>query len=884
MGLTEYQHKRRFDRTPEPRGVKARKTGWAYVVQKHAASHLHYDFRLELDGVLKSWAVPKGPSLDPTVKRLAVEVEDHPVDYGSFEGTIPEGQYGGGTVMLWDNGTWEPVGDPRADYRKGKLKFQLHGQKLRGGWTLVRSRPRPGATKPQWLLIKERDDEARDTAEGDVLIDEPLSVVTDRDLAEIASGKDAVWHSNRPDGKAKRSKPAKTPRKTRDRNPGASSHDKLPKTVELQLATLTEEAPSGDEWLHEVKFDGYRMLCRIDDGRVAFISRNQQDWTARLGPLVEAAAKLPVQQALLDGEVVALRPDGTSDFQALQNVFREGRVKELHYFVFDLMHLDGEDLRSLPLEERKARLEPLMAKAGKKGFIHYSDHVVGHGPDFAKEACRKHLEGIISKRRDRPYHSGRSYDWLKIKCVQQEEFVIGGYTDPAGARQGFGALLLGYHDSQGRLKYAGKVGTGFNDRTLGSLLRRLKPLERKQPAFDDPAQLSAVRRSHWVEPKLVAQIAFGSRTRDGILRHASFQGLREDKPAEEVTLDKPVPVKEAVAKSATAKRKRPAKASSGKQKAEPKAEQDAGHALYDAEAETFAGVRLTSADKVLYPPMGITKLDLAAYYRDIADWILPHLAHRPLVLVRCPEGQGKECFYQKHPGVGTPDVLRRIPIKEKSRTEPYVLVDNVEGLISLTQIGALEIHAWGSREDQLERPDRLIFDLDPDPLVPWTRVVDSAREVREFLQEIGLESFVKTTGGKGLHLVLPIERRHDWDEAKAFCKLVAEAIVAAAPDRYTANMSKAKRGNKIFIDYLRNGRGATAVVPYSSRSKPNATVSTPLTWRELSAKIGSDHFTVQTIRQRLASLKRDPWEELATLRQRLTEPKKKLMKLIEAQG
>jgi bifunctional non-homologous end joining protein LigD len=933
VALTDYQRKRHFKKTPEPAGKVARRTGWSYVVQKHAASRLHYDFRLELDGVLKSWAVPKGPCLDPTVKRLAVQVEDHPVDYGGFEGTIPQGQYGGGTVMLWDTGTWEPVGDPNDGYRTGKLKFQLHGEKLRGGWMLVRSRSRPGASSPEWLLFKERDDEAQPLADGDILEQSPLSVVSDRDLDTIAAAKDRVWSSDRstdepatsngakarprktaPAAASAKMKPATAPRKSSALAAASTGKkEKLPDSLEPQLATLTKDAPAGDEWLHEVKFDGYRMLCRIEGKSVAFISRNQLDWTDRLAPLVEAAGSLPVQSALLDGEVVALSPDGTTDFQALQNAFRDGKVQNLHYYAFDLLHLDGHPLQGLPLENRKQTLEELLREIDPQGSIRYSDHIDGRGRDFAKQACVRQLEGIISKRRDRPYQPGRGYDWLKVKCVKEEEFVIGGYTDPSGSRQGFGALLLGYYDSEGRLQYVGKVGTGFDDRTLTSLHKRLKPLRRERAPFADPKQLTAVRQSHWVEPTLVAQIVYGSRTREGILRHASFLGLREDKPAEEVTLDKPLPVTEAVAMSKSqkapqtpnssarggdSKSKQPAKrggrvgrperngggvrrpapnaGGGGVRRPAPNAPKPAPNSLYDSTKEEFAGVRLTSPDKVLYPDVGFTKLGLAEYYHDIAEWILPHIQHRPLVLVRCPDGQAGQCFYQKHPGAGTPAELRQLPIREKTKTEPYVLVDNREGLIALAQVGALEIHAWGSREDLLEKPDRLIFDLDPDPEVPWKRVVDSARQIRDFLQELGLQSFVKTTGGKGLHLVVPIDRRHEWDDAKAFCKRVADTIVSIAPHQYTANMSKAARGGKIFVDYLRNGRGATAIVPYSTRTHPGAPVSTPLTWKELTPRITSDHFTVQNIRQRLASLKADPWEGIDKVRQSLAGPIRQL--------
>jgi bifunctional non-homologous end joining protein LigD len=888
MSLQEYKRKRHFKRTPEPIGKKASGEGRSFVIQKHAASHLHYDFRLELNGVLKSWAVPKGPSLDPSVKRLAMHVEDHPVEYGSFEGIIPQGEYGGGTVMLWDHGTWEPIGDPHEGYRSGKLKFKLAGEKLRGAWMLVRIKGKSPSDKDQkqWLLFKERDEDAKPASKGDVLEELPLSVSTGRSLDDIAADRDWVWGSNaKTNGKAKaKTSRSRTSTPHADRKAAAGTKepraktDQMPKRVDVALATLAKEAPNGDEWFHEVKFDGYRIICRIDDEQVELISRNHKDWTKRLGVLAEAVKTLPVTQAIFDGEVVAMRADGITDFQELQNAFREHRADELQYYIFDLLFLNGRDLTQLPLEERKRQLADLLEEKGISPHIHFSEHVEGDGPSFLKKACEMRLEGIISKRRDQSYEPGRGYSWLKVKCLQNDEFVIGGYTDPTGSRAGFGALLLGYHDKKGELTYAGKVGTGFDDHMLHALRKQLQAIQRDLSPFTDRKRTA--RGVHWVDPTLVAQVAFGAWTRDGLLRHASFQGLREDKPAGEVTRDKAVPVETAVKKgkamSKTARDTIPTHRNNGDVRATGKATSDA---QYDVGKQELAGVRLTHPDKVLYPEEGITKIELANYYRSIADWILPHIEDRPLVLVRCPDGQGKECFYQKHPGPGVAESLRQIPIREKTKTEKYVIVDDASGLISLVQVGALEIHAWGSRADKLETPDRLIFDLDPDPEVPWNRVVQSARQVRQFLQELGLESFLKTTGGKGLHLVVPIDRRHDWDEAKAFCKNVADLIVAADPDHYTANMAKAARPGKIFIDYLRNGRGSTAVVPYSTRAKPNASVSVPLTWEELSLHIHSDQFTVRNLSKRLASLKADPWDGIDSIRQALTVPLKKLRTL-----
>ena len=925
MGLKEYRRKRQFDRTPEPAGGKARSNGHSFVIQKHAASHLHYDFRLEMDGVLKSWAVPKGPSLDPSVKRLAVQVEDHPIEYGGFEGTIPEGQYGGGTVLLWDRGTWEPVGDAERGLKAGKLKFHLDGEKLHGGWMLVRSHMPGGKEGRQWLLIKERDDDAQATKKGDIVDKRPLSVATGRDLDQIATDADATWDSSKPSrsrtqkstsrnepAKSKRSKSTRrTARKRSGKPPAAlvkelasldgARHKAMPRTVEVQLATLTEQAPQGEDWIHEIKFDGYRMICRIDHGKIELISRNDQNWTSRLQSVVQAVESFPASQAILDGEVVAMNAEGISDFQTLQNVFRAGGTAELRFYAFDLLYLEGYDLRGVRLDERKRILKQLFERVDSERLL-FSDDIQGEGAAFFEKACDLKLEGIISKRRDRPYAPGRGYDWLKVKCSHTEEFVIGGFTDPAGTRQGFGALLVGTHNKDGELIYAGKVGTGFDHRTLGALLKQMQALEQEESPFADfQRRTGPARNAHWIKPTLVAQLTYGNRTRDGRLRHASFQGLREDKPAEDVMPDKAVPVEKAVRKAGRGKSNRRTAAS--KTTASPQESSRArktaasparvrSHSRstkssavesiegYDPQKEEFAGIRLTSPDKPLDVETGITKLEYAAYLRDVADWILPHVKNRPLALVRCPEGRAKQCFYQKHPSPGTPDALRRVPIREKDEVEDYVVVDDVAGLVSLAQVGAIEIHAWGSQADALETPDRLIFDLDPDPSVPWKRVVDGAREVREFLKALKLKSFVKTTGGKGLHVVVPIKPEHDWDTVKDFCKRVADSIVTAAPDRYTSNMSKAARKGLIFVDYLRNGRGSTAIVPYSTRARPQMTVAVPLKWRELSPRIKSDHFHLRNVRRRLASLRSDPWEEMARTSQSLTKAMRALDKIV----
>jgi bifunctional non-homologous end joining protein LigD len=641
----------------------------------------------------------------------------------------------------------------------------------------------------------------------------------------------------------------------------------LPRRIEVQLATLTNDAPEGDEWLYEIKFDGYRMVCRIDGGRVAFLSRNHKDWTSRLPSVASAAKELPVTQAVLDGEVVALRADGTTDFEELQNAFRDGKEASLYYYAFDLLYAERHDLTGVPIEKRKEILAKLFANPPRQ--LHLSEHLEVTGREVLEQACMLGLEGVIAKRKGRPYQPGRGVDWLKVKCGQAGEFVIGGYTAPSGSRQGLGALLVGYHDPDGALKYAGKVGTGFDARTLRQLLQRLTPMARDASPFADLKR--GAGKTYWVDPTLVAQVAFGAWTRDRRLRHPSFRGLREDKAAAEITLERAEPIEKVTRQSAknAARRTRTARKPPPLSPAEPVAANS-----YDARTEQLAGVRLTSPEKVLYPEQGITKLELANYYRTVADWIMPHIEDRLLVFVRCPVGRGKECFYQKHPAVGTPDAFRLVPVKESKKTEDYVV-----GLISIAQIGALEAHAWGSRADKLEQPDRLVFDLDPDAAVPWSRVVESARQLRQFLEDLGLQSFLKTTGGKGLHLVVPIQRRFGWDEVKAFCKGVADAVVSADPENYTANMAKSARHGKIFLDYLRNGRGATAVAPYSTRARPGAPISVPIAWEELSPHLTSDHFTIRNIGKRLSALKQDPWEGIAALRQGLAKAMGRLRKI-----
>jgi bifunctional non-homologous end joining protein LigD len=848
MGLREYHRKRDFAVTPEPRGdeVPEREGARSFVVQKHAATRLHYDFRLEMEGVLKSWAVPKGPSFDPADKRLAMQTEDHPVDYGDFEGIIPDGEYGGGAVLLWDQGTWEPIEDPHKGLRAGSLKFRLNGNKLRGRWALVKIKGRDARDDEKtWLLIKEKDEFVRPASEWSVVDARPESVTTGRTLEEIARDKDRVWHSNRPEGKAAKPK-GRFATRTRARRaavdlaaiaaavPGARKRG-APKAPGLQLATLVTQPPPGEQWFHEMKFDGYRIAAELSGGRARLISRTGKDWTAQFPSVAGDVERLPAKTAVLDGEVAVVLADGTTSFQALQNAMSGGAQGELAYFVFDLPFLEGHDLTGAALEDRKQALARLLkAGAGEPGTVRLSDHVAGEGEAFFAGACRLGLEGIISKRRNARYESGRSKSWLKVKCLKRQEFVIGGYTDPEGSREGIGALLLGVYDEQGGLVFAGKVGTGFTARTLKDLARRLSPLERPTSPFGR-ARIPGVTRAHWVEPQLVAEIRFTEWTSDGRLRHPSFQGLREDKKASEIVRERPQPVEKPAPKEAAA-----------------------------------AGVRLTNADRVVFDGPKVTKLGLALYYEKVADRILPHIEGRPLTLVRGPEGASQPTFYMKHSGVWAPPALRRVKIQEKTKVGDYLVVDDLPGLISLVQIGILEIHTGNSTADHLERPDRIVFDLDPDPAVDWPAVMDAARLIRARLEQLGLTSFVKTSGGKGLHVVVPLRPGASWEDTFEFSRGLSEQLERADPRHFTTLMPKAARNGRILIDFLRNNRGSTSVVPYSTRAKPVAPLSMPIAWEELTPGLRPDQFTLANIDDRLARLKKDPWAEYSKVRQRLT--------------
>ncbi len=843
MALREYRRKRDFTRTPEPAGGAAPAAageGPLYVIQKHAARRTHYDFRLELDGVLKSWAIPKGPSLDPQQKRLAVEVEDHPVEYGGFEGVIPKGEYGGGTVMIWDRGWWEPVGDAAKSLAEGELKFILHGAKLQGRFVLVRLKPREGDKATNWLLIKERDETAIPGSNTRVVDELPDSASSGRDMATIAKDADRVWRSG--------SGEVTVPPLPDPAAIAGAVRAAAPARLQPQLATAAAQAPPGDDWLHEIKFNGYRMLAHIGRGKTRLMSRNALDWTAKFPELAAALAGLRVRDAILDGEVVHIAENGATSFGGLQNALAEGKTASLVYMAFDLLHLDGWNLCGAKLIDRKAVLKALLPPDAPT--LRYGDHQLGRGPEFLASVCRFGLEGIVSKRPESRYRSGRGTLWLKVKCVASEDLIVVGWTDPEGERVGFGALLLGYHTKKGGLVYAGRVGTGFSLKMLEALRRRLDGMARKKPTVALPEDMSA-REVHWVEPKLVAEVKFDVWTGDGILRHAAFLGLREDKSSDEVVLD-----------PATAERR-----DSGGRSAPPAPRVSPtgrdGAALVD-------GVRITHPERIVYPDLGISKLGVAEYYAAVAPLMLPHLAGRPLSLLRCPDGIGGESFFQKHMR-GAGPAVKAVPIAGSDGVvDEHVMIEDEKGLLALVQMSVLEFHPWGSTAAHLEQPDRIIFDLDPDETLPWARVVAAALSIRDALQGLGLRSFAKTTGGKGLHLVVPVKPAHDWRTVGEFARAFVAKLAHAEPHLYTSAMGKRQRQGRIFIDFLRNRRGATAVAAFSTRARAAATVSAPLTWDEVEAGIHSDQFTLLTLPQRLQSLTSDPWSEFFTTKQSLS--------------
>ena len=897
MSLQKYRTKRDFSATPEPRGKAKGAAGTRFVIQKHAARRLHYDLRLEVDGTMKSWAVTRGPSLVPGEKRLAVQVEDHPIEYNDFEGTIPKGQYGGGTVMIWDRGRWEPDGDPRAGLKKGHLHFTLHGEKLDGAWHLVRMKQRAGEKQPPWLLIKSDDEAARGPEDPDILEQKTRSVVTGRTMDEITAGKAPKRRKVAASGRAKKAtakKPAasKTARKkpsakkpaakqavnkkaaapkraaarasaaatkTAVARPKAPATQRRPRAAVARarsqtappdfvapcLATLVSKAPGGSGWIHEVKIDGYRMQGRIAGDDIALRTRSGLDWTAKFKPVAEALRALPTRSALIDGEIVVEDERGVSSFSMLQGDLKAGRRDRFRFYVFDLLFLDGRDLRAEPLLARKAALAKLCRKLPADGVVHFSDHFEDDGALVLKHACRMTLEGIVSKRADAPYRSGRNGDWLKAKCSQRQEFIVAGYT-PATSGPGIRSLVVGYRD-KGKLIYAGRVGTGFSHADSVSLAKTLKPLRAARSPFGAVPPEEARRKAVWVEPQIVIEVEYRGWTGDGLLRHAAFQGVREDKGPREVVREEPVDDPATVTKKASKKAaaKKPA-------------------ARKSTSAPAPGGVKLTHPDRVYWEDVGVTKQMLADYYVATWDWIAPHIVHRPLSLLRCPDGVTKECFFQKHATAGA---HKRVRV-EKASGEDVIVIEDLPGLLSLVQMGTIEIHPRGATVDDLERCDRLIFDLDPGDGVGWDAVVAAAREVRERLAALGLESFLKISGGKGLHVVLPIAKT-PWEPAKAFAHDIAKAMAADSPERYVANMAKRLRHGRIFVDYLRNSREATAVAPYSPRARPGAAVATPVRWEELGPQLRPNQYTVLNLGKRLARLRNDPWAQMGEIDQKL---------------
>jgi bifunctional non-homologous end joining protein LigD len=885
--LERYRAMRDFAMTAEPSGGESGKgsakkeNALPFVIQKHAATRLHYDFRLGWRGVLKSWAVAKGPSYFPGDKRLAVEVEDHPIGYGGFEGTIPKGQYGGGTVMVWDQGTWEPHVDVDEGLRKGMLKFALRGEKLKGNWALIRMGGHAAReSKPNWLLIKEHDEYERGAEDEPITEEAPDSVVTGRDLDAIAKAEDHVWQSNKAasagpnrsrltlrrkqadDGKtvSKESAGKALAAPDRSRILKGAPREAMPKFLSPQLTLSAEAPPAGDGWLHELKLDGYRIQAHVEEqkrgGRKATLySRNGLDWTHRMPDIAGAMGKFPVKSAVLDGEVVVLDEKGSTSFAELQAAFDEGKRVPMTYFVFDLLHLDGHNLRGFPLTQRKEILEGLIGELGDQNAIRYSEHIRGGGVEMFRNACQLGAEGVISKLADGKYSIGRSKDWLKSKCVHQQEFVVGGFTLPSDKGPGIGALLLGYYND-GKLIYAGRTGTGFTQESRKHLRKELDKIRVPKAAFSDVPR-EASRDAIWVQPKLVVEVNFASWTGGGMVRQASFQGIREDKSAKEVVREEAGPIQKPERKSGNKNAAQPAPSKAPAKTTGGKTEVD--------------GVALTHPDKILDEETALTKLQLAEYYSAVAEVMLPHIAGRPLSLVRCPEGSGKPCFFQKHIGSGVPEGVNSVPVtgKNSGAVEQYITMDNAKGLVGLAQMGVLEIHPWGSRNDALETPDQLIFDLDPDEGIAWKQLVASALEVRDLLTQLGLESFVKSTGGKGLHIVAPIKPQREWPEVKAFAHSFVRMMEAANPKLYLTKMTKAARKNRIYLDYLRNERGATAVAPYSPRARKGARVAMPLGWNELK-KPERPVFTVANFDEWRTRLKRDPWAKMETLRQALT--------------
>lgn len=800
--LADYNAKRDFSLTPEPAGErKSSGSGNLFIVQKHDATRLHWDLRLEVDGVLKSWAVTKGPSPDPDIKRLAVRTEDHPMSYAEFEGVIPKEEYGGGTVMLWDRGSWEPVeGKSAKDLEKGHLHFTLSGERMKGEWLLIRLKAKPKEKRENWLLRK-LDDEHAET--GDALVEHELtSILTGRSMAEIATAR-----AGEPDDTFLGNIEERSGRSRGKVKQRATRTAAIPDYRKPQLATLVDDVPQGNRWMHEIKFDGYRALVAAKGKKVRVYTRNGKDWTDKFDPLVRAIAGLDLPPCLIDGEIVAHDPKGNPDFSTLQKVLKRGSGSQgpndnLAFYAFDLLELAGEDLTALPNIERKERLEALLGMAEPP--VRFAQHVLGAGEKLYRAMCEAGQEGIISKTIDGKYSSRRGRAWVKVKCTRRQEFVIIGWKASSARARPFASLLLAQHE-KGELVYKGNVGTGFSADELGELAAKLKRLERKTP----PAEVdrASSRSVTWVTPKLVAEIAFAEFTADGNVRHASFLGLRSDKGAAEVKPEVP-----------------------------------------EHQETEAAKVEISSRDRVVFPDSGQTKGALADYYEAIAPLMLPFAARRPVSLVRCPQGRARKCFFQKHDSGAFGDAVHNVPIREKDGGhEDYLFIDDPRGLLQCVQMGTIEFHGWCARSDSVEAPDRMIFDLDPDEGLGFAEVRQAARDIHDRLSDLGLVSFAMLSGGKGVHVVVPLTPGHGWDAHKDFARRFAEALSIAEPERFTANMSKAKRKGRIFIDWLRNQRGATAILPYSARARSGAPVAVPLAWNELKGMENAHPYSIEDI-------------------------------------
>lgn len=814
--LKRYKAKRNFSVTPEPAtGGKPNRHTPAFVIQKHWARRLHYDFRLELDGAMKSWAVPKGPSLDPADKRMAVHVEDHPISYNQFEGRIPEGEYGAGKVIIWDKGTWEPAQDPHKGYREGRLTFSLHGHKLKGRWALVRMKGKNERQEP-WLLIKEKDDYARPAATFNVVEELPDSVAAQ-----------------------------------------AGKQVPLPSDLKPELATLVDAPPADpQDWMYEIKFDGYRLLARIEGQAVRLITRNGNDWTGKLAHLADALRKMRLPAGWYDGEIVVMNPQGLPDFQLLQNSFDQARTEKIRYYLFDLPYCDGQDLRALPLQERRARLERLLLQAGasKDSPVLFSAAFDVPASAIQSTACKLGLEGVIGKKKSSHYVSRRSADWIKLKCSHRQEFVIVGYTDPKGSRSSLGSLLLAVHDENGELRYAGNVGTGFSTASLERIRGQLDALDTKASPFSH--RIAMRTKVHWVKPRLLAEVSFAQWTRSGRIRHAVFHGLRTDKPAEAIIRETSMHAQR------TTSQLQPAGAGKARKPGD-------GGASESRKTPQSARIKVSHPDRVIDEASGTSKMDVVQYYAEAAAVMMPHLKQRPVSLVRAPDGVDGEMFFQKHMETANMAGVRALPRDLDPGHAPLIEIATWQGLPSAAQMNVLEFHTWNARHTLIGKPDRITFDLDPGKGASWRAMQEAALLLRDFLQELSLQPFCKTSGGKGLHVVVPLQRRHGWDTVKDFSQAVVQHLAKTLPDRFTAKSGPRNRVGKIFIDYLRNGWGATTVSAWSLRARKGMGVSVPIYWNEVNTLDSASQWHIGNIRERLEE-GNAPWNDYASSAATLT--------------